>query len=253
MHRAKPSNPRLTVSYNISEGIYKGVHWIEHFSNHLAPFFGTFSRGDEFCVKTSAELQNALTEAASNEEDDIIKVIKGTYIGNFFFDSSEGKNLTLLGGYSRNCASRTIDPAKTILDGNNLGSVLFLDNSSGGDIYVEGFKTRKGFTTDDGGGIYAASYSYGMAGNITITDNIILINAASNGSGIYASTSNEHDCWKKTTGDMTGKSSEEIWAKQKAEVILLFPTMKPHPGLKPRVSALWHNLVMASTDRGCIF
>ena len=30
--------------------------------------------------------------------------------------------------------------------------------------------------------------------------------------------------------------------------------MKPHPGLKPRVSALWHNLVMASlTECGCIF
>ena len=173
----------------------------------LLLFFGTtISLGDEFCVKTSAELQNALTAAASNGEDDIIKVVRGTYIGNFVFDSYEGKSLSLLGGYSSDCASRILDPATTVLDGNFLGRVLFLNNASAGDLYVEGFKIRRGNTLENGGGIYAASFFYGMAGDITITDNILLDNTATKGSGIYAFTSDEGDALKTSIRDNTATS-----------------------------------------------
>ncbi len=161
--------------------------------------------GDEFCVKTSIEIQNALTEAASNGEDDVIRIVRGTYAGNFIFDSSEGKNLTLLGGFSSTCANRILDPANTILDGNSIGRVLFLNNTSGGDIYVEGLKIRKGLTLDKGGGIYAVSQSWDMAGNITITDNIVLDNEAAMGSGIYALTSNEQVDLKTTIGSRAGR------------------------------------------------
>lgn len=56
-----------------------------------------FSRGAEFTVNTAAQLQNALTTASANGEDDTIKVAQGTYKGNFTFDSSEGHSLFLLG------------------------------------------------------------------------------------------------------------------------------------------------------------
>ncbi len=172
----------------------------------LLPFLGVLSWGDEFCVETSAELQNALTAAASNGKDDIIKVVRGTYIGNFVFDSYEGKSLSLLGGYSSNCTSRILDPANTILDGNFLGRVLFLNNASAGDLYVEGFKIRRGNTLGNGGGIYAASFFYGMVGNITITDNILLDNTAAKGSGIFAFTSDEGDVLKTSVRDKTATS-----------------------------------------------
>jgi len=45
-----------------------------------------------------------------------------------------------------------------------------------------------------------------------------------------------------------------LLAAESADSGYTIKDMKPHPGLKPRVSALWHNLVMASlTDRGCTF
>ena len=187
----------------------------------LSVFLSFFSWGEEFCVKSSSELQNALAEAASNDEDDIIKIARGTYIGNFIFDSSEGKNITMLGGYSSDCANRLLDPANTILDGNNLGRVLFLNNSSGGDIYVEGFKIRKGVTIDKGGGIYAASQSWDTAGDIAIAENIVLDNTATIGSGIYAFTSNEYVDEARFSSRITEKNltflkedrlnSDEIW------------------------------------------
>ncbi len=143
------------------------------------------SWGAVFCVSTPTELQNALNAAETNGEDDIIKVVQGTYSGNFYFYSSEGYSITLLGGYTSNCADRVVDPSNTILDGGGLDSVLSLHTRSG-DIFVEGFTLQNG-SGYLGGGVVARPFAYsGITGNVTITNNLIINNNAVEGGGICA-------------------------------------------------------------------
>jgi hypothetical protein len=157
-------------------------------------FLPSLTWGEEFCVSNATQLQTALTEAATNGEDDIIRVEQGTYTGNFIFDSYEGKSLSMIGGFDPGCDTRTLDPSKTILDGNNAGRVLYINNPGqyqGGDIHIKGFTIQNGNTAEMAGGIYAASCVMGTPGRITIKNNIIKGNSASTGGGISAFTDDE--------------------------------------------------------------
>jgi hypothetical protein len=53
-----------------------------------------------FCVSDAAGLHNALSQAASNGEDDAIRIVQGTYVGNFIYASTEAFGLTIEGGYT---------------------------------------------------------------------------------------------------------------------------------------------------------
>ena len=53
------------------------------------------ARAVDFHVATAQELQNALTLAAANDADDNIYLTNGYYTGNFNFNSTEARNLTL--------------------------------------------------------------------------------------------------------------------------------------------------------------
>lgn len=109
-----------------------------------------------FCVNTSAELQTALSIAASNGVDDTIHLLKGTFIapsGGFNYTSSEAKNLTLVGGYFfflGNCARLETSPFGTVLDGGDLERVLKIqiDRGAGGTgsplVHIEGIKIAHG-------------------------------------------------------------------------------------------------------------
>lgn len=156
-------------------------------------FLAEVSWGAVFCVNTATELQNALDAAGWNGEDDIIKVAQGTYIGNFSFSSNEGQSITLLGGYTSDCADRVINPSNTILDGGGSGVVLFFDNWNGGDILIEGFTIQNGDADNQGVGVSANSFSnffdIRKAGDITLNNNIITGNIAPgnfNGAGVMA-------------------------------------------------------------------
>jgi len=59
------------------------------------PVSGTVE-GATFCVNTPETFQAALNTGASNGEDDIIRVVQGTYIGNFSYNSSELFSLTMI-------------------------------------------------------------------------------------------------------------------------------------------------------------
>lgn len=72
----------------------------------LALIFGIFlvasvsAQAADFCVSNSYKLQSALTAAGFNGEDDVIKIVQGTYSGNFIYTSREAYDLTIEGGYS---------------------------------------------------------------------------------------------------------------------------------------------------------
>jgi hypothetical protein len=144
------------------------------------------------CVTNATELQNALTTAGSNSRADVIQVVQGTYTGNFTYSSSQVYRIELLGGYTAaGCATREVNPADTILDGNNTGKALDLSNTNGGSVRVEGFTIRHGNSLGSGGGgIAVNTYSAsGTAGTITLINNTISENTASYGGGLYANSS----------------------------------------------------------------
>jgi hypothetical protein len=120
--------------------------------------------------------QNAFTtiqqgvNAASN--GDTVTVAQGTYVENIQF---RGKNIGL----------RSMDPtnvevtAKTIIDGNKVGSVVTFDGSEDETCALEGFTICNGMTYV-GGGIDG-----GAGTHATIRYNIIMANSAnSNGGGV---------------------------------------------------------------------
>ena len=146
---------------------------------------------EEFCVSDAPGFQAALVKAATNGEDDVIKVVKGTYTNDyetFSFNSSEGHNLEVLGGYEVGCAVRTLDPANSIIDGQHARRALLLINSGGGDITVEGFTIKNGAIDGaQGGGLFVMSSSPTHSGNILVNRNIVTNNTVTDeGGGIWA-------------------------------------------------------------------
>ena len=112
-----------------------------------------------FCVATAVDFQNALIRAAANGQDDEVRIVQGTYVGNFVYASSEVQALSVLGGYTAGCADRTPDPANTILDGNQTNRVLVLSAPNvAAKFLVEGLTLRNGQSTSgDGGGVMRGS------------------------------------------------------------------------------------------------
>ena len=164
-------------------------------------FLATQVQSAEFCASDATELQNHLNTAATNGENDVIKVVQGSYLGNFSYSSSQGYNITLEGGYTSGCSNRMLDPANTVLDGNNTDRVLNIENTgNGGDISIEGFTIQNGYGTGQGGGVYTYTYSdSGTAGNITIERSILTGNTCLEGCGAYVQSRTNTG----TTGDIT--------------------------------------------------
>jgi predicted outer membrane repeat protein len=140
----------------------------------------------EFCVSDAAGLQAALTQAASNDEDDTIRIQQGTYVGNFVYASYEANALTIEGGYTSGCASRTIDPANTVLDGNQTGNVLVISTDKATPARIGGVTLQNGVASNGcGGGLYFKA----TRGNIEISSCMLSVNSAGiNGGGVYADT-----------------------------------------------------------------
>lgn len=154
-------------------------------------FFASGSWGKEHLVSTSLELQNALTEAEENREDDIIKIAQGTYSGNFSFWSTRGDSITLLGGYTADFSARVVNPSNTILDGGGIDTVTSIANTTnGGNVHIEGLTIRNGHYSGDrsrSGGLEVSSWSEtDSAGYIKIIKNIITGNTSNkNGGGAF--------------------------------------------------------------------
>lgn len=142
------------------------------------------SWGAEFFASDSASLRQALLDARDNGQDDVINVHRGTYYGNFSFLSTEGKNITLHGGYGFSYNRRY--PTKTVLDGGHDGIVLTMDNRGGGWIYIDGFIFQNGL-----GGVSAVCSSSvddgGQAGGMIISNNVFRENQSQgSGGGLHA-------------------------------------------------------------------
>ncbi len=131
-----------------------------------------------FCVGNVQDLQNALTTAQNNGEDDLIKVKRGTYLLNapLGYGSSENHALTLVGGYLSlgmlQCALFFPDPARTVLDGQNQGPLIDLSgNSAAGAITVSHLTFRNGVGANGQYPVFVGGFA-GYSGAVTVDDNI---------------------------------------------------------------------------------
>jgi Tol biopolymer transport system component len=157
-------------------------------SSHTAGKVGLYSwnntgaQFDEFAVRTAAgttthcvsdagQLHTALLAAASNGQNDVIRLVRGQYNGNFYYSPNEALDLTILGGYSTNCASRVVDPANTVLDGRSLCAVFQLKTERAADLALKGVTLRNGGAGENclaAGGLSASS-----AGEVTLTGTVL--------------------------------------------------------------------------------
>ena len=144
-------------------------------------------------------LGNCLVDAGSDGKHNLIRVARGTYVGNFTY-KSEGieavaaYNLTLIGGYDpAGGVERSADPSLTVLsgdtdnDGVGNGSVLVVDtatNISSGTVHIESLTFKNG-KAEKGGAVQARIYK----GQLELVGNIISGNSADNGGGLSLESS----------------------------------------------------------------
>jgi len=146
----------------------------------------------EHCVTNQTELQAALTTAESNGDYDLIKVVQGTYTGNFTYSSGEGYGITLEGGYvpGTSCTERVLDPANTILDGGGSGMVLKFYSATAPYITVDGFTIQHGGSTGLSANMSNTNSTGDIdSGDIEISNNIITSNTSTAGGGALLRTS----------------------------------------------------------------
>jgi hypothetical protein len=144
--------------------------------------FARSSYANTFCVNTATELQTALARAANNGENDDIRIVQGTYVGNFVYSGNESDNLIIKGGYGKNCSSRVIKPSNTVLDGNGMGATLVLSVEQVVYWLIDGITVRNGKASNAGGGFYMRT----SGGSVTVSNSIIERNMTINdGGGIY--------------------------------------------------------------------
>lgn len=147
----------------------------------------------EFCVTTSAELQQALMVAASNGEADTIKIETGTYTGSggavaFAYSTAQNSSIALAGGYTSNppvlCARQFLQPGATVLSGSDARQVLKLSGASGttGVQSLSNLTLRDGFTSQPGAGLSIGGGG-GFAGNIVVSRVIIERNVSTSFGG----------------------------------------------------------------------
>ena len=116
-----------------------------------ATICATTDSQDDDCSDGSCYLQSALDEAMSNDEADEIRVEQGVYFvpedsvrAAFDYDSTDGKDITIKGGYDSGCTQQTLNPENTIIDAQGILYLGALDvtQANGGDIYIEGITTQ---------------------------------------------------------------------------------------------------------------
>ena len=143
-----------------------------------------------YCVSTAQELHNALAEAQSNGHDDLIRIVQGTYNGNFIYASTEAYSVTVEGGYTSDCVSRVVNPENTVLDAGGSGPVLaFSAPEVAAGFRVDGFTMQNGNVLGNHG---AGLFINTAGGDVTVLETVVVSNTAlSNGSmsiyggGIY--------------------------------------------------------------------
>jgi hypothetical protein len=145
----------------------------------------------DFCVADRTALVSALGTVGGNGQNDTIMLEQGTYLTpglQFYMSSTEGMDLTIIGGYTPGCGSREGDPRNTTLDGQNLNRVMNL-NSTGGTLIIEGLSFINGSLTYGlGSGLLAGGQSGGSTTDIIVRNCVIRDNNGADYGSLYATS-----------------------------------------------------------------
>ncbi|MBL0028523.1 MAG: hypothetical protein IPO95_05380 [Rhodanobacteraceae bacterium] len=150
----------------------------------------------QHCVSTGTQLANALNSAASNNQDDEIRIVATTLsgtsnpVGNPRWGFTPGandldKNLTITGGWSsgNNCNSQiSTDPSDTVLDSNFSGRALQFQVLTGpfeGDVVLRNFTISRGSSSVQNSGTSLEWRVTGSAVSSLLAENLLVIAAAS--------------------------------------------------------------------------
>lgn len=161
-----------------------------------------------FCVGDTNELRAALQTAASNGEDDQIRMRIGTYRAPApggsvaTFTTSQSDALTVRGGYfdvaAIDCAGLFSDPTLTVIDGEDtsVGLRLLGQNGADADLTVQNLTVTRGNAPERGGGLEVGGTG-GFSGDVLIErvqfrDNVAPIGGALSGNtaGTYTVRNN---------------------------------------------------------------
>jgi hypothetical protein len=126
-----------------------------------------------FTVSTAAQFQNALTNSASNGENDVINVSAGTYVpvSTLTYDSAENKSLTISGAGA----------ASTIIDGGSaIRNVSLRTSQPSANLVLKKMMLRHGQTTLNGGGFSMET----NGATITVSQCAVEDNAATTGTSV---------------------------------------------------------------------
>lgn len=103
------------------------------------------SSAEIFCIHTSDELQTALTKAATNKENDTLKILHGTELNDFQLPQETGYLIKIESGYAAGCAEREIAPSvsETIPAADRMQSVVSPQQSTTGPVPPPGVEAKK--------------------------------------------------------------------------------------------------------------
>lgn len=127
-----------------------------------------------YCVNTVAEIQIAINDAETNNDDDLIRIVAGNYEppDGYTFNSTESNSLTIRGGYNANCTVFT--GATTTIDGNQQVRPLSVLISNGG-VVIENLTFVGGLADgNEGGGLKVQT----ATGDVRIDRNTFIGNHA---------------------------------------------------------------------------
>lgn len=155
-----------------------------------------------FNVSSLTEIQNALTTAAANGENDTINVASGTYnlSTGLTFNSSENFSLTITG----------TGKSSTYLYGGNTVQILSITTTqNSAAVTIQDMTFRNSTTTDNGGALSVTS----VGGNITLDDCEVADSSATSNNSVGGGASLATD-----TGTITVSSCEFLRNSSNANV-----------------------------------
>lgn len=143
----------------------------------------SFAFGGEYVVDPNGSMDFTTIQSAIDDEGtvegDVIIVVPGTYYENI---NLSGKAITL----------QSVDPldaaiiSSTIIDGNDLGSVITCDSGEAPDTVIDGFVITNGTGSMLSGSYYGGGILVNNASSPTISNCSIIGNAAKYGAGMFS-------------------------------------------------------------------
>ena len=154
----------------------------------IALVVSSTSLATTLCVSTTAELQDALTTAAANGEDDVILLEPGLYTVDtaLTYATYEDFNLSVSGGWE-GCVAHHNDPRYTVIDGQSAHALVKFNALPGtsGNVSV-GWITFQNGVGEDGSNAVALTTYAGWAGTLLVENNVFRNLEGRAGSGYTA-------------------------------------------------------------------